>query len=89
MGPPIYIGGNTSSNNRSCMIFLGFNGATDLHRWKQDGADGHWHGGGDASMGPPIYIGGNSKEGGTSNGFHRSFNGATDLHRWKLFTGPT
>jgi len=40
----------------------GFNGATDLHRWKQCSviiSDGTVV---EASMGPPIYIGGNSKK---------------------------
>ena len=59
MGPPIYIGGNVFRYCISINIWIGFNGATDLHRWKliqqglRFGVFPH------ASMGPPIYIGGN------------------------------
>ena len=35
MGPPIYIGGNLSTGRRSPVCMSRFNGATDLHRWKQ------------------------------------------------------
>ena len=35
MGPPIYIGGNIHPVVRAQWPRRGFNGATDLHRWKQ------------------------------------------------------
>jgi len=34
MGPPIYIGGNLDVYETSDEDVYGFNGATDLHRWK-------------------------------------------------------
>ncbi len=40
--------------------YSGFNGATDLYRWKPRWAGAHQVGVQPASMGPPIYIGGNS-----------------------------
>ncbi len=36
MGPPIYIGGNPYPIWRGCPVWWCFNGATDLHRWKQE-----------------------------------------------------
>ena len=35
MGPPIYIGGNRKRNRVRKRCEQGFNGATDLHRWKR------------------------------------------------------
>jgi len=34
MGPPIYIGGNKPEAGSERLSVVGFNGATDLHRWK-------------------------------------------------------
>ncbi len=34
MGPPIYIGGNVVIGLEVGCLRIGFNGATDLHRWK-------------------------------------------------------
>ena len=34
MGPPIYIGGNVEGLPSEVILLEGFNGATDLHRWK-------------------------------------------------------
>ncbi len=36
MGPPIYIGGNEFDDPVHAACATGFNGATDLHRWKQE-----------------------------------------------------
>jgi len=36
MGPPIYIGGNTHGEGGRRPLQDRFNGATDLHRWKQN-----------------------------------------------------
>ncbi len=74
----------TGSDNVFKWQTWGFNGATDLHRWKppcgtNKGEQHH------ASMGPPIYIGGNFIR--FRDGIRKRirFNGATDLHRWKLY----
>mgnify|MGYP001228468075 CR=1 FL=1 len=86
MGPPIYIGGNRWLPKIPYCQFHGFNGATDLHRWKLQ----HGAGGGlrlQASMGPPIYIGGNNEICELHIGPKKCFNGATDLHRWKQTIG--
>ncbi len=59
MGPPIYIGGNKPEAGSERLSVVGFNGATDLHRWKPVIFDGYIPVIRKASMGPPIYIGGN------------------------------
>ncbi len=83
MGPPIYIGGNEAQGRRVYPAIAGFNGATDLYRWKHEltallkSAEPR------ASMGPPIYIGGNEAQGRRVYPANAGFNGATDLYRWK------
>ncbi len=42
---------------------VGFNGATDLYRWKRAYRPRTWPADRIASMGPPIYIGGNKYNG--------------------------
>ena len=59
MGPPIYIGGNDLIDPLTWMASYGFNGATDLHRWKHEIPEINQVVDFYASMGPPIYIGGN------------------------------
>ncbi len=66
----------------------GFNGATDLHRWKLDIYETVVSQE-EASMGPPIYIGGNAEWWHRHRSHSARFNGATDLHRWKHKWNPT
>ncbi len=61
----------------------GFNGATDLHRWKPTIGLCNGTVADTASMGPPIYIGGNNSALVIYISQLQRFNGATDLHRWK------
>jgi len=61
MGPPIYIGGNKAVCWFLMWMKRGFNGATDLHRWKPPIDPVSVNDAAPASMGPPIYIGGNKK----------------------------
>jgi len=82
MGPPIYIGGNNPIGGRNSQDKEGFNGATDLHRWKLYPIEN-------------IIVLSLGFNGATD--LHRwklklsfnkvsnlvCFNGATDLHRWK------
>ncbi len=85
MGPPIYIGGNRPQPTTLHLSTAGFNGATDLHRWKhavnvqavpaQRALQwGHRF--------TSVETKEKEKDHETSSG---GFNGATDLHRWKQY----
>ncbi len=87
MGPPIYIGGNKRKKRASASRNLGFNGATDLYRWKPKVGLKPIQKEELASMGPPIYIGGNIRCFRCYRASAECFNGATDLYRWKHFRG--
>ncbi len=84
MGPPIYIGGNMRERFGIDVAIPGFNGATDLHRWKHAGALRDRRGNTGLQWGHRFTS--VETEGGLVGSPRRGgcFNGATDLHRWKL-----
>jgi len=83
MGPPIYIGGNKATLSSTLSPSPGFNGATDLHRWKLGHALDCTVKAFRLQWGHRFTSVETPRVRRLTRLLLESFNGATDLHRWK------